>query len=103
MRKTSKRRLPRHRKARAGLNRKPRPTAQPEAPESEASESPSEKVEAVKYAVMHPYFKILYVIPHLPQSFEEQSPLGWYTPGIHDAAGAICLAAALPADVRDAV
>jgi len=47
-------------------------------------------------------FKIIYLVPHSPQSLEDSSAFGWYTSGILRAAWALARAASLPADVREA-
>lgn len=46
-------------------------------------------------------FKVLYLIPHLPQDLEKASLFNWYTPGLHSAADLLLLASKLPADVRE--
>jgi hypothetical protein len=48
-----------------------------------------------------PRFKICYLIPHAVQNEETTSLFGWYTEGIHQAAGPLRVAATLPADVRE--
>lgn len=52
-------------------------------------------------AAMDSAFKILYIIPHVPQELDQASIFGWYTPALHEAAGPIISAAALPADIRE--
>lgn len=52
-------------------------------------------------AATDPQFKILYFIPHGPQDLDKASPLGWFTPGLHEAAGPLILASLLPADIRE--
>ena len=51
-------------------------------------------------AMERPY-KICYLIPHGDQDLGQASPLGWYTPGLHEAAGPMKLASSLPADIRE--
>jgi hypothetical protein len=46
-------------------------------------------------------YKIAYLIPHEAQDLSLASPFGWYTPGIHEAAGPLRLASVLPADIRE--
>lgn len=52
-------------------------------------------------AVLDPRFKIHYLIPHVTQDLAHASLLGWYTPGLHAAAGPLMAAAAMPADIRE--
>lgn len=47
--------------------------------------------------------KFLYFVPHQPQSFDEASPLGGFTPGLHSTASILLHAAQLPADIREPV
>src|SRR5215472_9397067 len=46
-------------------------------------------------------WKIHYLIPHEPQDLANASLFGWYTAGLHAAAGPLITAATLPADIRD--
>lgn len=50
---------------------------------------------------MEPRFKIAYFFPHKNQDLTQASRFGWYTPGVHDAAKPLILAATLPADLRE--
>jgi len=52
-------------------------------------------------SAMERRFKICYFIPHSDQDLRNASPLGWYTPGLHEAAGPIRLASSLPVDIRE--
>lgn len=53
------------------------------------------------FAAMDPRFKILYLVPHDNQVILEPSVFGWYTPGLHKAAGPLEVASILPADIRE--
>lgn len=46
-------------------------------------------------------FKIAYIVPHETQDLGDASPLGWYTPGLHDAALPLLMASSLPSDIRE--
>lgn len=46
-------------------------------------------------------YKICYLIPHADQDDATTSVFGWYTEGLHEAAGPLRLAATLPADIRE--
>lgn len=50
---------------------------------------------------MDPRYKICYLIPHADQHDATTSVFGWYTAGLHEAAGPLRLAATLPADIRE--
>jgi hypothetical protein len=52
-------------------------------------------------AAVDRFFKVVYLIPHFTQDLAEASILGWYTPGLHEAARPLLTAATLPADVRE--
>lgn len=53
------------------------------------------------FAAMDLRFKILYLVPHDNQVILEPSLFGWYTPGLHQAAGSLEVASILPADIRE--
>lgn len=50
---------------------------------------------------MDPRYKICYLLPHADQDDATTSVFGWYTEGLHEAAGPLQLAATLPADIRE--
>jgi hypothetical protein len=52
-------------------------------------------------AAMDRMFKILYLVPHWAQDLTQASFFGWYTPGLHRAAGPLTSIAMLPADIRE--
>ncbi|UXH77918.1 CHAT domain-containing protein [Roseateles amylovorans] len=45
--------------------------------------------------------RIYYFFPHAVQDMQRNSPLGWYSPGLLDAAGPFRLISAMPMDVRE--
>lgn len=52
-------------------------------------------------AASEPVFRIVYLLPHSSQDLAEASRLGWYTPGILDAARPVMQVCGLPADIRE--
>ena len=50
---------------------------------------------------MEAAFKVFYILPHEEQDLKLASPLGWYTPGIHEAIRPLRIVCRLPADVRE--
>lgn len=46
-------------------------------------------------------FKIVYLVPHMPQKIEDSSILGWYSEGLHEAAAPLISIAEMPADIRE--